>query len=89
VDILSHPPIADGDEGGPGSGGTSAYRNGTWDLILPALARLWISAVLVERFLAETWDDRPRLEAAVRALPAVLTSWYGFIVVLGYSLVCR
>jgi hypothetical protein len=73
-----------------GNGNASAYPDPAWDLFFPLLTLLWVSSVVVEQFLAETWQHRSRTEGAVRALVAVGSSMYAsFFLVVSFAAVCH
>ncbi|MGW4941799.1 hypothetical protein ACWEOZ_09445 [Actinoplanes sp. NPDC004185] len=73
-----------------GNGNASAFPSPIWDLLFPLLTLLWVSCVIAEQCLAETWQGHSRLEGAVRACVAVLGSIFtAFVTVVSFAVICR
>src|SRR5689334_21831518 len=73
-----------------GNGNASAYPSPVCALRYTLLARLWVTCVIAEQCLAETWHGRSRLEGAVRACVAVFVSMStAFVTVVSFAVVCR
>ncbi|MFI5845810.1 hypothetical protein ACIA8K_39505 [Catenuloplanes sp. NPDC051500] len=71
-----------------GNGGP--FADTVWELIIPGLALLWFTFVLVEQVLPATWRGRNPLNFLARALFAVLfTATFGCIFPTGLVLSCH